>query len=191
MHQNRGLGDMPLQNFEHSLLVFGPLPGLVLLEEVMQWSCNFRKPWNPSLIEVDKSDELVNCPYRGQALPIGDDRGLLIIHFKSVPTNIDAQKLDFRLVEFTLLWVAEELGFPKALEGALDTSDVIGEVLVVIQGVVEVVLEVLVEQWSEYLVHVALETGRSIHEAKGHYVESEGAEWSHEGGLLVISRLDV
>jgi hypothetical protein len=48
-------------------------------------------------------------------------------------------------VEFTLLRVAEELGFPKALEGASDTHDVIGEVLVVIQGVIEVVLEVLVE----------------------------------------------
>jgi hypothetical protein len=93
-------------------------------------------------------------------------------------------------VEFTLLRVAEELGFPKALEGASDTSNVVSEVLVVVQGVVEVVLKVLVEQQSEYLIHIVLETGRSVCESEGHYTESEGAEWSHEGGLPFIPRSD-
>jgi hypothetical protein len=94
-------------------------------------------------------------------------------------------------VEFTLLRVAEELGFLKALEGASDTHDVIGEVLVVIQGVIEVVLKVLVEQRGKYLVHVVLETGRSIRKSESHYAESEGAEWSHEGGLPFISGSDM
>jgi hypothetical protein len=87
-------------------------------------------------------------------------------------------------VEFTLLWVAEELGFLKALEGASDTSNVISEVLVVIQGVIEVVLKVLVEQQGKYLVHVALETGWSICKSKSHYAELEGAKWSHEGAII-------
>jgi hypothetical protein len=32
MDQDRGLGDLPLQDLKHGLFVLHPLPGLVLLE---------------------------------------------------------------------------------------------------------------------------------------------------------------
>jgi hypothetical protein len=35
-----------------------------------------------------------------------------------------------------------------------------------------------------------LETGRSVRKSESHYAESEGAEWSHEGGLPFVSGLD-
>jgi hypothetical protein len=79
-------------------------------------------------------------------------------------------------MELTLLQVAKECSFPKALEGASDTSSMIHEVLMVVQGIVKVVFKVFVEQWSEHLVHVVLETGQCIHKSKGHYAELEGTE---------------
>jgi hypothetical protein len=57
-------------------------------------------------------------------------------------------------MEFTLLQVAKEFGFLKALEGASDTSNVVGEILVVIQGIINIVFEIFVEQWGKYLVHI-------------------------------------
>ena len=35
MHENRSLTDLPFEEFKGTMLVFSPLPGLVLLEEIM------------------------------------------------------------------------------------------------------------------------------------------------------------
>jgi hypothetical protein len=56
---------------------------------------NLQKSWDPSPIEVDKSDELANHSDGGQALPNGNYRGLLIVHLEPIPTNINAQELEF------------------------------------------------------------------------------------------------
>jgi hypothetical protein len=64
-------------------------------------------------------------------------------------------------------------------------------VQVVVKGIIQVVLKVLVQEWGKDLVHVLLEARWHIHEAKSHYMESEGAKWRHEHGLPFISGLDV
>ena len=35
MHENRSLTNLPLQEIEGTMLIFSPLPGLVLLEEIV------------------------------------------------------------------------------------------------------------------------------------------------------------
>jgi hypothetical protein len=35
-----------------------------------------------------------------------------------------------------------------------------------------------------------LETGQSVRKSEGHYAESEGPEWSHEGGFPFVSGSD-
>ena len=35
VNENRSLTNLPFQEFEGAMLIFGPLPGLVLLEEIM------------------------------------------------------------------------------------------------------------------------------------------------------------
>ena len=43
------------------LLVLSPLPGLVLLEQVVQRLCNVGKVQDPSAIEIDETDELAHA----------------------------------------------------------------------------------------------------------------------------------
>ena len=93
-------------------------------------------------------------------------------------------------MEFTLSWIAEEIGLLKALEGGPHSDDVVLHILVVVQCVIQVVLYVLIQEWCEHLVHVPLEARGRIGEAKGHHSESEGAKWHHEGCFPLVSRLD-
>jgi hypothetical protein len=52
--------------------------------------------------------------------------------------------------------------------------------LVVVERIVQVVLQVLVEEWREHLVHISLETGRGIRKSKGHDSHVIGTEWRHK-----------
>ena len=60
MHKYRSLTDSQLEKFKGMLLVFGPLPGLILLEEVVQRLGNVGKAQNPSAIKVYETDELAH-----------------------------------------------------------------------------------------------------------------------------------
>ena len=54
MHEYRSLTDLQLEKFKGVLLIFGPLPGLILLEKVMQRSGDVSETWNPSAIKFMK-----------------------------------------------------------------------------------------------------------------------------------------
>ena len=125
------------------------------------------------------------------AFPLGNGGDLFIIHFEPVSTDIHTQELDLCLVELALLRVAEELCLPKVLEGAADSAYVLLFTWVMIQGVIQVVLEVLIQQGSEDLVHVSLETRWHVGESESHYTEPEQSEWGHERHLPFVSRSDL
>ena len=57
MRKDRGLRDVPLQDFEGGLLVFGPLPSLILLEEIVERSCDVRETADPPPIGVHETDK--------------------------------------------------------------------------------------------------------------------------------------
>ena len=57
------LRNAPLQEFEGRLLVFGPLPGLILLEQVVEQSRDVGETRDPSPIEVHKSNKFLNTSY--------------------------------------------------------------------------------------------------------------------------------
>ena len=62
MHKDGSLRDLPLQEVEGDLLVLGPLPCLVLLEEIMEGSCNVRESGYPPTVEVHKPNEFLHSP---------------------------------------------------------------------------------------------------------------------------------
>jgi len=105
--QDRSLTDLPLQGFEGGLLLLGPLPCPILLEQIMQRACDIREAQDPSSVKVHKADELSYASDRGRVFPCGNRGGLFLIHFKSALANIHTQELDFGLVEFALLQIAE------------------------------------------------------------------------------------
>ena len=121
MHKDRSLTDLQLEKFEGMLLVFGPLPGLILLEKVMQRSGDVGKTWNPLAIKVYKTDELTHPSNRGGAFPITHISNFLVFHFKSVTTNIDAEELHLLLMELAFLWVAIKSGVFEALKYRQDS----------------------------------------------------------------------
>ena len=73
----------------------------------MQQACDIQEAQDPSLVKVHKADELSYASDRGRAFPCSNHGGLLLIYFKSILANIHAQELDFGLVEFALLQIAE------------------------------------------------------------------------------------
>ena len=142
------------------------------------------------MVEVYEANELSDSMHGRWAFPLGNGGDLFIIHFEPISTDIHTQELDLCLVELALLWVAEELHLPKVLEGAADSAYVLLFTWVMIQGIIQVVLEVLIEQGSEDLVHVLLETRWRVGEPKSHYAEPEWSEWGHERRLPFVSRSD-
>jgi hypothetical protein len=52
--------------------------------------------------------------------------------------------------------------------------------LVVVERIVQVVLQVLVEEQREHLVHISLETGWGVRKSKGHDSHAIGTEWHHK-----------
>jgi len=124
MDKDGSLRNAPLQEFEGRLLVLGPLPGLILLEQVVERLCDVGEARDPSPIEVHKSNKFPNTSDQRRILPFCDYGGLLFVHFEAVATDIYSKELNFRLVELALLRVAEEVGFPKALKRLADSCDV-------------------------------------------------------------------
>ena len=116
MHEYWSLTDSQLEKFKGVLLVFSPLPGLILLEKVMQRLGDVGETWNPSVIKVYKTDELVHPSNRGRAFPIMHVGDLFVLHLESVTANIDTEELHLFLMEFAFLRIAIESGVLEALE---------------------------------------------------------------------------
>ena len=116
MHKYGSLTDLQLEKFKGVLLVFSPLPGLILLEEVVQRLGNVSETQNPSAIKVYETDELAHPWNRGRAFPIMHVSNLFVLHLESIAANIDTKELHFFLMEFALLQIAIGSGVLKALE---------------------------------------------------------------------------
>ena len=102
------------------LLVFSPLPGLILLEEIVQRSGNVSKAQNPLAIKIYKTDEFAHPSNRGGMFPIMHIGNLLVFHFKSIAVNIDTKELHLFLMELAFLWVAMKSSVFKALKYGQD-----------------------------------------------------------------------
>jgi len=107
VHQNGSLTDPPLEDLEGGLLILSPCPLVVLLEELVEGPRDIGEARNPSVIEINKTDKLADASYHGGVLPLHDVRNLLVVHFETLPTDVHPEELDFRLVEFAFLRIAE------------------------------------------------------------------------------------
>ena len=65
VHEYGSLTDLQLEKFKGMLLVFGPLPGLILLEEIVQRLGDVGETWNPLVIKVYKTNGLAHPLNRG------------------------------------------------------------------------------------------------------------------------------
>ena len=90
MYENGSLTDLPFEEFKSAMLVLSPLPRLILLEEVMQQLCNVGEVRNPLMIEIYKTDEFAHSLNRSGMLPFKHVSNLLVLHLKSILTNIDS-----------------------------------------------------------------------------------------------------
>jgi hypothetical protein len=61
VNEDRSLTDLPLENFEGSLLVFGPVPFVILLKPGVERFCHVGKPWDPAVVKIDETDELADA----------------------------------------------------------------------------------------------------------------------------------
>jgi len=89
----------------------------------VEQSCDVGETRDPSPIEVHKSDEFPNASYQRRVLPFCDHGSLLFVHFEPMLANVDTKELDFWLMEFAFLRVAEQIGFLKTLERLADSCD--------------------------------------------------------------------
>jgi hypothetical protein len=140
------------------------------------------------LIEIDETDELADTLHSHRLLPLYDVHNLLIIHFKTFPTDIDAKELYLFLMEFTLFCITEELHILQTLKGI---ANMFGLGLMMIEHIVQVILQVLIEQRCKHLIHVSLEAGRHVCETEGHDSHLVQPERSHECCFPFISRADL
>ena len=168
MHEYGSLTDLQLEKFKGVLLVLGPLPGLILLEKVMQRLGDVGETQNPSAIKVYEADELMHPLNGGWAFPIMHIGNLLVFHFKSVATNIDTEELHLFLMELAFLWVAIKSGIFKALKYGQYSFYVFRLSLVMHKNIVKVDFDTLVQEQCEHLVHILLKAGRSIGKSKSH-----------------------
>jgi hypothetical protein len=107
VNKDGSLTDLPLQNFKGSLLIFCPVPFMVLLKQGMEGLRYIRKPRNPAAVEIDETNELADPLHSHKSLPLHNVCNLLIIHFETFVANIDPEQFYLFLVEFTLLHVTE------------------------------------------------------------------------------------
>jgi hypothetical protein len=145
MNEDRSLTDSPFEDLEGGLLIFCPLPFVVLLEQGMERFHYVRKPRNPVAIEINETDELMDTSHHRRPLPLHNICNLLIIHLKAFLTNIDPKEFYLFPMEFTLLCVAEELHVLQALESIADTLNMFGFGFVVVEHIVQVVFQVFIE----------------------------------------------
>ena len=190
MHENRSLTDSQLEKFKGVLLVLGPLPGLILLEKVMQRLGDVCETRNPLAIKVYETNELVHPSNRGGVFPIMHIGNLLVFHFESVTTNVDTEELHFFLMELTFLWVAIKSGVFEALKYRQYSFYVFGFGLVMHKNIIKVDLDTLVQKWREHLVHISLKAGRSIGKTESHDLHSIRSEWCHECSFPLVARPD-
>ena len=200
MHKYRSLTDSQLEKFEGVLLIFGPLPGLILLEKVMQRLGNVSETQNPLAIKVYKTDELMHPSNGGGAFPITHIGNLLVFHFKSITTNVDTEELHLFLMELAFLRVAIKSGVFEALKYGQYSFYMFGFGLVMHKNIVKVDFDTLVQEWCEHLVHISLKAGRSIGKSESHDLHLIQSEWCHECSFpliagsdsdLIISRLQI
>ena len=200
MHEDGSLTDLQLEKFEGMLLIFGPLPGLILLEKVMQRSGDVGKTWNPSAIKVYETDELAHSSNRGGAFPITHIGDFLVFHFKSIATNIDTEELHLLPMELAFLRVAIKSSMFEALKYGQDSFYVFGFGFVMHKNVVKVDFNPLVQEQRKHLVHVLLKAGRSVGKPKGHDFHSIRSERCHKRSFpfiagsdsdLIIARLQI
>ena len=190
MHENGSLTDSQLEKFESMLLVLSPLPGLILLEKVMQRSGNVSKAWNPLAIKDYETNELVHPSNGGGAFPITHIGNLLVFHFKSVTTNVDTKELHLFPMEFTFLWVAIKSSIFKALKYRQYSFYVFGFSLVMHKNIVKVDLDTLVQKWCEHLVHILLKAGRSVGKTESHDLHLIRSKRCHEHSFPLVARPD-
>ena len=191
MHENGSLTDSQLEKFESVLLVLGPLPGLILLEKVMQRSGDVGEAQNPSVIKVYKTDELTHPLNGGGVFPITHIGNLLVFHFESIATNVDTKKLHLFLMKFTFLQVAIKSGVFEALKYRQYSFYMFGFGLVMHKNIVQVDLDTLVQKWREHLVHISLKAGRSVGKTESHDLHSIRSEWCHERSFPLVTRPDL
>ena len=191
VHEYGSLTDSQLEEFEGMLLIFGPLPRLILLEKVMQRSGDVSETRNPSAIKVYKPDELAHPSNRGGAFPITHIGNFLVFHFKSVATNVDTEELHLLPMELAFLWVAIKSGMFKTLEYRQDSFYVFRFGLVMHKNVVKVDFDPLVQERREHLVHISLKAGRSIGKPESHDLHSIQSERCHKRSLPFIAGLDL
>ena len=182
------------------LLIFGPLPGLILLEEIVQRSGNVSEAWNPSVIKVYKTNELVHPLNRGGTFPITHISNLLVFHFESVTANVDTKELHLFPMELAFLQVAIESSIFEALKHRQDSFYMFQFSFVMHKDIVKVNLNTLVQEWCEHFVHVSLKTGRSVCKPKSHDLHSIQSERCHKRSFpfvagsdsdLIISRFQI
>jgi hypothetical protein len=153
----------------------------------MKRFCYVRKPWNPALIKIDKTNELMDTSHSRWPLPLYDIRNLFIVHFEPFVTNIDSEELYLLLMEFAFLRVAKEFRILKTLQCVTDTLDMFSFGLVMIERIVQVVLQVFVQEQCKHFIHVTLEAGRRVCKAKHHNSHPIGSEWSHESCFPLVA----
>ena len=189
MHKYGSLTDSQLEKFKGMLLVFSPLPGLILLEKVMQRSGDVSKTQNPLAIKVYKTDELTHPSNGGGAFPITHISNLLVFHFESVTTNVDTKELHPFLMELTFLWIAIKSGMFKALKHGQDSFYVFRFGFVMHKDIVKVDFDTLVQEWRKHFVHVSLKA-RSVRKPESHDLHSIWSERCHKHSFPFIARSD-
>jgi hypothetical protein len=166
MNKDRSLTDLPFENFRGSLLIFGPVPFVVLSKQSMERFHHVGKPWNPVPIKIDKTNELVDTLHSHGSLPLYNVHNLLIAHFKPFVTNIDSEELYLFLMKFTFLCVTEKPHILQTLKGIMDALNVFSFSLMMIEHIVQVVLQVFIEEQCKHFIHVSLEARQHVHKPK-------------------------
>jgi hypothetical protein len=135
MDEDGSLTDPPLENLEGGLFIFCPIPFMIFLEQCMERFHHVRKPRDPSVVEIDETDEFVHTHSSG-LLPQHDICDLFVIHFKTLVTDIDSEEFYFLLMEFTFLCITERFCIFKTLECVMDTLDMLCFSLVMVECII-------------------------------------------------------
>ena len=156
------------------MTVIGEFPRSVFVGKPCKGNNNVGVVVDELAIKVLESEEGLNVLNFLQFQPIGNGLNFLCRHGESVRRETETKVFGGGGMEFTLLWLGEEIVLSEVSEDFMDVFLMGLEVLAVYQDVIQIDDNTDIKEICEDAIDELLESCRSICQAKGHDIPLEG-----------------